>query len=263
MTDSHSRTIKHNRTIKPSGFEDDDGAADAVLSEALGAHHRGEIDRYALYPVLAGKRVLAPVVAILTESETVDEGAGAGLRRDKDSEMALVTLLAADGAKAVPVFTSTDKLGVWGATNGFPNARPVPVAVEQAAAAAVQEEADVLLLDLGSEEQFELTGAALRAFAAGRVPTPPDADPDVVAALLVVLRSVPEVADVLDSARVGAFAQGAVLELGFTEDTDPATLAEPLRRVAEAIAADALLRDRLGDGLSIVAAPPPEASEDD
>jgi hypothetical protein len=256
MTDSHKRTIG------PTGFEDDDGSADAVLTEALGAHHRGEIDRYALYPVLAGKRVLAPVVAILTESDTVEEGAGAGLRRDKDSEMALVTLLAADGAKAVPVFTSTDKLGVWGATSGFPNARPVPVPLERAAAAAIQEEADVLLVDLGSEEQFELTGAALRAFADGRVPLPPDADPDVVAALLVVLRSVPELAEVLESARVGAFAQGAVLELGFVKGTDPTTLGEPLRRVAEAISADKLLRDRLGDGLSIVAAPPAEESED-
>jgi SseB protein N-terminal domain len=256
MTDSH------NRTIAQSGFEGDDGSADPELTQALGAHGRGEIDRYALYPVLAGKRVLAPVVAILGESEPVESGEGAGLRRDKDSEMALVTLLAADGAKAVPVFTSTDKLSVWGSTSGFPGARPVPVPVERAAAAAIQEEADVLLIDLGTDEQFELAGAALRAFATGRVPTPPDADPDVVAALLVVLRSVPEVADVVESARVGAFAQGAVLELGFTKETDPRTLAEPLRRVAEGIAADPLLRDRLGDGLSIVAAPPPDDSED-
>jgi hypothetical protein len=257
MTDSP------RRTIGPTGFEGDDGSADAALSEALGAHRRGEIDRYALYPLLAGKRVLAPVVAILGESEPVESGEGAGLRRDKDSEMALVTLLAADGAKAVPVFTSTDKLSVWGTTSGFPAARPVPVSVERAAAAALQEEADVLLLDVGTDEQFELSGAALRAFADGRVPTPPDADPEVVAALLAVLRSVPEVADVLESARVGAFAQGAVLELGFTKDTDPRKLADPLRRVAEGISADPLLRDRLGDGLSIVAAPPSDETEGD
>jgi hypothetical protein len=111
------------------------------------------------------------------------------------------------------------------------------------------------MLDLGTDEQFELAGAALRAFAASRVPTPPDADKDVVAALLVVLRSVPEVADALESARVGAFAEGAVLELGFKPGVDPQTLTEPLRIVAEAISADPLLRDRLGDGLSIVAAP--------
>ena len=244
------------RTLQPTGFEGDDGSADEALTQALAAHRRGELDRYALYQVLAGKRVLAPVVALLGESE--DAGTGVGgteLRRDKDSEMALVTLVASDGAKAVPVFTSTEKLAVWGATAGFPAARPVPVSIEKAAAAALQEEADVLLLDLGTDEQFELGGTALRAFASGRVPASPDADPDVVAALLVVLRSVPEVADALESARIGAFAEGAVLELGFKPGVDPQTLADPLRIVAEGISADPLLRDRLGDGLSIVAAP--------
>jgi hypothetical protein len=244
------------RTLLPTGFEDDDGSADPALTEALAAHKRGELDRYALYPVLAGKRVLAPIVALLGESEAAGTNAGGTeLRRDKDSDMALVTLVASDGAKAVPVFTSAEKLGVWGATSGFPAARPVPVPMEKAAAAALQEEADVLLIDLGTDEQFELGGAALRAFASGRVPAAPDDDPDVVAALLVVLRSVPEVADVLTSARVGAFADGAVLELGFKEGVDPQGLAEPLRAVAEGISADPLLRDRLGDGLSIVAAP--------
>ncbi len=246
----------HGRTLQPTGFEGDDGSADDALTEALGAYRHGELDRYALYPLLAGKRVLAPIVAILGESEEAGTGVGGTeLRRDKDSDMALVTLVAADGAKAVPVFTSTDKLAAWGATAGFPEARPVPVSVEKAAAAALQEHADVLLLDLGTDEQFELTGTALRAFAEGRVPAAPDTDPDVVAALLVVLRSVPEVAAVLESARIGAFAEGAVLELGFKPGTDPRTLAEPLRIVGEAISADPLLRDRLGDGLSIVAAP--------
>jgi len=244
------------RTLLPTGFEEDDGSADDALTDALGAHRRGELDRYALYPVLAGKRVLAPIVAILGESEQAGTGVGGTeLRRDKDSDMALVTLVASDGAKAVPVFTSTEKLVVWGATAGFPAARPVPVSIEKAAAAALQEHADVLLLDLGTDEQFELKGAALRAFASGRVPASPNADPHVVAALLAVLRAVPEVADVLESARIGAFSEGAVLELGFKPGVEPQTLAEPLRTVAEAISADPLLRDRLGDGLSIVAAP--------
>lgn len=243
------------RTLLPTGFEGDDGSADEALTQALAAHRRGELDRYALYPALAGKRVLAPVVALLGESEDAGTSVGGtALRRDKDSDMALVTLVASDGAKAVPVFTSTAKLASWGATAGFPAARPVPVSIEKAAAAALEEQADVLLLDLGTDEQFELGGSALRSFAAGRVPEPPDSDPEVVAALLAVLRSVPEIAAVLDCARVGAFADGAVLELGFTPGTDPKTLSGPLRAVAEAISADPLLRDRLGDGLSIVAA---------
>jgi hypothetical protein len=246
----------HGRTLQSTGFDGDDGSADEALVQALSAYQRGELDRYALYRVLAGKRVLAPIVALLGESEEAGTGAGgAALRRDKDSDMALVTLVASDGAKAVPVFTSTGKLGFWGSTSGFPAVRPVPVTVEKAAAAALQEQADILLLDLGTEERFELGGAALRTFAEGRVPASPDTDPDVVAALLVVLRAVPEVADALDSARVGAFTEGAVLELGFKPGVDPQKLAAPLRTVAEAISADPLLRDRLGEGLSIVAAP--------
>ncbi|MGH6654249.1 MAG: SseB family protein [Actinocrinis sp.] len=245
----------HGRTLQPTGFEGDDGSADSALAHALAAHRRGELDRYALYEVLAGKRVLAPIVAVLGESEDAGANAdGTALVRDKDSDMALVTLVAADGAKAVPVFTSAQRLSVWGAAAGFPAARPVPVPIEKAAAAALQEEADVLLVDLDTDEQFELSGAALRAFAESRVPASPDTDPDVVAALLVALRSVPEVADAVDSARVGAFSEGAVLELGFKPGVDPKTLTGPLRKVAEAISSDALLRDRLGDGLSIVAA---------
>ena len=53
------------RTLLPTGFDNDDGSADDALTEALGTHRRGELDRYALYLVLAGKRVLAPIVAIL------------------------------------------------------------------------------------------------------------------------------------------------------------------------------------------------------
>jgi hypothetical protein len=244
------------RALESTGFDGDDGSADESLTEALAAHGRGERDRHAVYALLPGARVLAPIVAVLGESESAGTGArGTDLRRDKDSDMALVTLVAADGAKAVPMFTSAAKLAAWAATAGFPTARPVPVTIEKAAAAALQEQADVLLLDLGTDEQFELAGSALRAFADGRAPASPDADPEVVAALLNVLRSVPEMAAALKSARVGAFADGAVLELGFTPGTDPRALSEPLRAVAEAISANPLLRDRLGDGLSIVAAP--------
>jgi hypothetical protein len=256
MTDPHKRILESN------GFEHDDGAADAGLETAMRAFRRGELDKYALYPSLAGIRVLAPVVALLGESEQAGSNeAGVALRRDKDSEMALVTLVAGDGAKAVPVFTSIARLTAWASGAGFPAARPVPVRLEKAAAAALQEEADVLLLDLGSPGQFEIGGAALRAFADGRVPAPPNEDPEVTAALTAALRSVPQVAEAIESARVGAFADGAVLELGFAPGVDPSGLAGPLREVAEAVAADPLLRDRLGDGLSIVAAPPPQPAE--
>jgi hypothetical protein len=250
-------THDHGRILASTGFDQDDGSADPELTRILAACRAGTASRHAVYPALVGRRVLTPVVAVLGESAPAGTGVGGvALRRDKDSDMALVTLLAADGARAVPVFTSTAKLAAWGAAAGLPAARPVPVAMEQAAAAAMQEQADVLVIDPGTAEQFTVGGSALRAFAAGRMPVPPDADPEVLDALRAALRSVPEVSGVLDSARIGAGpGDGAVLELGFAPEVDPALLTAPLQTLAAAIGADPVLRDRLGESLAIVIAP--------
>lgn len=247
-------THEHARILTPTGFDQDDGSADPALVDLLAACHAGNATRQAVYAALAGQRVLAPVVAVLGES--ADAGTNAGgvqLRRDKDSDMALVTLVAGDGAKALPVFTSTESLAAWSAATGLPDARPVPIVLAKAAAAALQEDADVLVLDPGTGGQFSLTGGALRTFAAGRTPLPPDADPEVLDALRTALRAVPQVAAVLDTARIGPdMGDGAVLELGFAPEADLEALREPLAGLAEVIGGDPLLRDRLGDRLAIV-----------
>jgi hypothetical protein len=248
----------HGRSLLSTGFDGDDGTADPALIEVLAAARRDEAGVYPAYAALAGRRVLVPVVAVLGESEAAETVGpdGQPLRRDKDSDMAVVTLVAGDGTKALPVFTSVKALGEWGAQAGYPQARPVPVSVETAAAAALQENAEVLLLDLGGPGQFEISGSALRAFAQGRKPLPPSLDPEVMAAIKRVLTGVPEVARVLDSARLGQAAEEVtMLALGFVAGTDPATLAEPLQQVAQGISADPLLRERLAGGLQIVMAP--------
>jgi hypothetical protein len=248
----------HGRSLLSTGFDGDDGTADPALIEVLAAARRDEAGVYPAYAALAGRRVLVPVVAVLGESEAAETLGpdGQPLRRDKDSDMAVVTLVAGDGTKALPVFTSVKALGEWGAQAGYPQARPVPVSVETAASAALQENAEVLLLDLGGPGQFEISGSALRAFAQGRKPLPPSLDPEVMAAIKRVLTGVPEVARVLDSARLGQAAEEVtMLALGFVAGTDPATLAEPLQQVAQGISADPLLRERLAGGLQIVMAP--------
>ena len=170
--------------------------------------------------------------------------------------MAVVTLVAGDGTKALPAFTSVQSLAEWAGKAGYPQARPIPVAMETAAAAALQEQAAVLLLDLGGPGQFEVSGRALRAFAQGRTPLPPAVDPEVMDAIKRVLARVPEVAAALDSARLGQAAEDVtVLALGFVAGTDVAALSEPMRLVAEGISADPLLRDRLSGGLQISLAP--------
>ena len=247
----------HGRNLQPTGFEGDDGSADPALIAALAAARRDEAAVYPAYAALSGRRVLVAVVAVLGESEDAETVGpdGEKLRRDKDSDMAVVTLVAGDGVKALPAFTSVQALTEWATQAGYPQARPIPVSVETAAAAALQEEAAVLLLDLGGPGQFEVSGSALRAFAQSRTPLPPAVDPEVMAAIKLVLERVPEVARVLDSARLGQAAEDVtMLALGFVPGVDPASLAEPMQQVAEAISRDELLRDRLSGGLRIVLA---------
>ncbi|MFP3675340.1 SseB family protein, partial [Bacillus sp. SIMBA_031] len=80
-------------------------------------------------------RVFVPVVAQLAEeAEAVD-----GLHADKQADMALVTLTAPDGRRAMPVFTSSAALENWHA-----EARPVAVYAARAALSAVSENAQLL-----------------------------------------------------------------------------------------------------------------------
>jgi len=257
-------THDHGRMLQSTGFEGDDGSGEPALIAALAAARRDEAAVYPAYAALAGRRVLVPVVAVLGESEAAETVGpdGRALRRDKDSDMAVITLVAGDGVKALPAFTSVQALAEWAAKAGYPQARPIPVAVETAAAAALQEQAAVLLLDLGGPGQFEVSGPALRAFAQGRTPLPPAIDPEVMAAIKKVLAGVPEVAAALDSARLGQAAEDVtVLALGFRAGTDAASLGEPMQLVAERIAADPLLRDRLSGGLQISLVPGGEGAD--
>jgi SseB protein N-terminal domain len=252
MSETHGPA--HQRNLLSTGFDGDDGTADPALIEILAAARQDEAGVYAAYAALVGRRVLVPVVAILGESEAAETLGpdGTPLRRDKDSDMAVITLVAGDGVKALPAFTSVRALGEWGAKAGYPQARPIPVTIETAAAAALQENASVLLLDLGGPGRFEISGSGLRAFAQKRKPLPPAVDPEVMDAIKRVLSGVPEVARVLDSARLGQAAEDiTVLALGFVPGTDPNRLAGPLQQVANGIAEDELLRDRLSGGLQI------------
>jgi hypothetical protein len=149
------------RTIAPSAFPGDSGTADPALLSVLEAHGRGEAAVEHAYGYLLNARVLAPIVALLGEAEEVTDEQGRSLRRDKDSDMALVTLVAPDGTRALPLFTSVAALTAWNA-----EARPMPVAFPRACAAAKAEGAEIVLVDLGLPSFLEVEPAAVRAFAA-------------------------------------------------------------------------------------------------
>ena len=76
---------------------------------------------------LCTTRVLVPVVATATRVGTT----AGGLASDKEADMAVVMLEAADGRRALLAFTGLDALKAWRA-----DARPVPVTLDLAAQTA-------------------------------------------------------------------------------------------------------------------------------
>jgi hypothetical protein len=152
---------------------------------ALDAYAAGRGSEHAALTALAACRLLVPVVAMLTAAE---EGGPSGPRREKSSEMALPTLIGADGRPALPAFTSLDSLARWRG-----DARPVP-----APAARVWQsgalEAGAVVIDVAGPVPFAVDGARLAALAAGRPAPMPHEDPDVAALVRGVLAAEPALA---------------------------------------------------------------------
>ena len=148
-----------SKRISEPAFAGDDGSPDPRLAAA--ATDYGE-DRGRLPEVLSAlhsARVLAPVVA--TPGEVgVDT---AGLHVDKTSDIALPLLLDGDGRRAVPIFSGVEAMGRWD-----PAARPVPVQGPRAAAVALAEGAEALVLDIAGPSTVTLGEPELRALVEGR-----------------------------------------------------------------------------------------------
>ena len=237
------------RDLPDPGFAGDDGLADRRLDAVLGEFANGDATAYDVQRVLVDVRILVPVVASETESEVDDSG----LRHDKSTDMATVVLIGADGRKGLLAFASTQRLAQWRS-----DARPVPVLAPKAAAAALDEDADALLLDLGGPNPFVLDGALLRALAQGRPWVRPAQDPDVLAAVRAAF---------VDEQGVWSID----IEAGDTTDvtvlvklrTDvPAEALEGLgERVGGRLAESDVLRDRLAGGLDVRIVPPSESGD--
>lgn len=222
------------RDLVFTGFEGDDGSADASLATALAGEDPGE-----LMAVLPASRLLVPIVAEPSETETRD-----GLTVDSRTDMAAVTLVAPDGERALPVFTSLASLAAWD-----PNARPVPVTAARAAQAAVSERCDVVVLDVAGPLTRVLRPSMVWALAQERAWLAPHLDPFVAAG---VARAVADEADVSahrveEGSPAGQGVLGIWLELA--EGLDSAAVQEVATRVGERLATDGELRARI-DGLA-------------
>ena len=184
------------RDLHPNPFSGDTGEADAVLVDALCAVTRDPFDPRLHVSVLAAlrdTRLYAPVLPTAVE-HTTDEH---GYVHDNKSEMAMVLLASEDGRRCVPCFTDIPSLTAW-----HPQARPVPIEAERLCAAAVEEGAELVVLDPGSPRSFLLRRPALWAFLKQEQWQPAWADPNTVAELGRIARETPGL-DWIDSLGVG------------------------------------------------------------
>ncbi len=137
------------RIETPDAFAGDDGRADPRWEPAYA-------DPVSVEALLrSGVRLLVPIVSVLDE---VDAQTGS----DKSSHMASVSLVQPDGRRGLLAFTGTESLARWD-----PAARPVPVTSHQVAAAALEEGADGVLVDIAGPVRFAIDGEFLAELARG------------------------------------------------------------------------------------------------
>jgi hypothetical protein len=187
-------------TVAEPKFPADDGAAEPAVLAALTAYAAGQGSEHAALTALARSRLLVPVVAVPVAGEPgaaepagpADQAgadgqrAGAdGQRAGKATEMALPTMVAQDGSRAILAFTCLEALQRWRS-----DARPVPVPAASAWLAGTQE-ADAVVIDVAGPVVLAVDGARLAALAAGRPVPLPHQDPEVLAALQAALAGEP------------------------------------------------------------------------
>ena len=115
----------------------DQGEADPKVCASL---ESGDIN--ALLAALAPSRLFIALVA---------EIAGEPSEGDKNSDMSVACLVATDGRLGLLCFTGIDALTQWN-----PSARPVPISAPDAAEAALDENAQAIIIDLGGIDTMTL-----------------------------------------------------------------------------------------------------------
>ncbi len=220
------------RELPDPGYAGDDGGPDLALRQLLAAVAAtpGDADERDVVAALAAARLLVPVMTEATES---------------GSAMVVPALLAADGRRALPVFTGLDALAEWRR-----DARPVPVSGRRAAYSALTEGHDAVIVDAAGPASYLLSGPPLRALADGRPLRFPYEDPDVLAAIAAAVASDPAV-----NAAYAAPAEHAdlLLTLVLSHDVEPVVAA---RAAAERLKDSEVLRARLGRGAEIAVLTP-------
>ncbi|TPG19675.1 SseB family protein [Pedococcus bigeumensis] len=222
------------RELSSTGFDGDTGAADPALVAALA----DPLDEVALMAAASAARLLVPIVA---EPVSLDESGEHAV--EKQTDMAAITLVAPDGTRALPVFSSMAAISAWD-----PQARPVPVTAARAAQAAVSERCDVMVLDLAGPLTVALRPSMVWALAQQRDWLPAHDDETVRRAVATAVRE--QEAVLSHEIGPGAAGEGVLrVTLRLVPGLDTATVQAVATAVGERLATDGEIRARI-DGLA-------------
>jgi hypothetical protein len=232
----------------------DDGTADPRLEAALARYAAGQESERVMLTVLAGSRLLVPLVERPEESHAPGAGADdgdAGCDHRMAREMAFPTLIGRDGRPALLAFTSLAALVSW-----RPEARPVPTPAGQVWGSATGSQCAVVI-DVAGPVPVAVDGARLAALAAGEPLPEPHTDPDIRADVAAALTqaSLPAIT----GAELAAGRDGTDLAVRLLLEPAPppnqAGAGQLVQQAAEAIAARLGGRLRRGIEFSAAAAP--------
>lgn len=164
-------------------FDTDDGTADPAWGPVLDRLAAGQAGEPEVVDTLSRMRVFAAVVPTVAEMARDEHGHAHG---DKEADVAIVTLKAPDGRTALPVFTNVPALTAW-----HPQARPVATWMPRACLSAVDEGAELVVVDPAAERTFVVRRPAVWALAQQQSWTPSYADEVLAGELAAVVDLVP------------------------------------------------------------------------
>jgi hypothetical protein len=192
---------------------------------------------------------MTPLVAVLDEAEE----SATGHRQEKSSHMASVSLVAADGRRGLLAFSGVATMATWD-----PAARGIPAPGRRVAAAALEEGADAVLLDLGGPVRVAVAGTLLRALATGEPVPPAYADPEVGTAVVAALAGVDGLEGVLLEPPPTA-ADGSLPDLLVLLEPGPGIdVGDLAQRVAERLMSDGAVVSLCPRGVAVGVSGSPE-----
>lgn len=229
------------KEIPESVFADDDGAADAVLAQALIKVTAGKAPLLELVDALAYARVLVPVVASGDERIVGRHG----LELDHVASTGVVALQAPDGRIALPIFTDVAAMAAWSGS-----ARPIPAEGPRAALAAIAEGWSVMVLN-PHREAVVIPRPAVWALGQGEPWRPAVREGLVVPEIRqAVSDAIAGIAAVRGADAVPGRAAEVAVVLALVPGLAKQELDEVLRTVQQALAASEVIAERV-DGLEL------------